>query len=126
VTIDRDALLAALVLAPATYSRNRFFELYRDPTIARVRRRASLVRSVVRHLIASGDPPLLPALARGGRATVSFEVPAIKLRRTVMLDDLEIALVRVVSQKRLGAPLDDADPHRIRVDEAVRALDVRE
>ena len=29
--IDREALLVALVLAPATYSRNRFFHLYVDP-----------------------------------------------------------------------------------------------
>jgi hypothetical protein len=29
--IDRDALLCALVLAPTTFARNRFFALYTEP-----------------------------------------------------------------------------------------------
>ena len=48
--LDRDALLAALVLAPATYSRNRFFDLHADPEVRRIRRRASQIRGVVRHV----------------------------------------------------------------------------
>lgn len=31
---DLDALLIALVLAPATFSRNRFFDMYADPAWA--------------------------------------------------------------------------------------------
>ena len=46
---EHDALLVALVLDPSTYSRNRFFDLHNSPVFRRVRRRASLVRSVVRH-----------------------------------------------------------------------------
>lgn len=50
--LDADALLAALVLVPASYSRNRFYELYTDPAMRRVRRRASLLRSLVRDILA--------------------------------------------------------------------------
>ena len=35
---DPEALVVALTLAPATWSRNRFFELYREPSVRRARR----------------------------------------------------------------------------------------
>lgn len=94
---DREGLLAALVLAPATFSRNRYFEMYRDPAVRRVRGRAMLVRGIVRHLSAAwasegavvGASPIGEELVE-----VSYEVPALGLRRTSRLEALEAALVR--------------------------------
>ena len=51
---EHDALLVALVLDPSTYSRNRFFDRHNNAVFRRVRRRASLVRSVVRHACVRG------------------------------------------------------------------------
>ena len=115
--IDRDALLAALVLAPATYSRNRFFDLYDDPEVRRVRRRASQIRSVVRHVTRASDAEpgevVRVAAAPGDRVELTYAVPALGLRRTVLLDPLELSLVRFAiarSGRPVAAlPADEAD-----------------
>jgi hypothetical protein len=124
--IDPEALLVALVLAPATYSRNRFFHLYEDPAVRRVRRRAAQIRSIVRH-VARVDPGAAGEVigaepAAGGRVALSYEVPALGLRRTALLDPIELSLVRV-AMGRAGVraaggehaelPADDADRARI-------------
>jgi|HubBroStandDraft_6_1064221.scaffolds.fasta_scaffold84551_4 hypothetical protein len=118
--IDPEAMLVALVLAPATYSRNRFFDLHQDPAVRRVRRRASQIRSIVRH-VARVDPraegAVLGAEPReGGRVALSYAVPALGLRRTALLDPIELSLVRVaMARGGQGAelPADDADRARI-------------
>ncbi|KYF93391.1 hypothetical protein BE20_09455 [Sorangium cellulosum] len=61
--IDLEALFVALVLAPSTFSRNRFYSLYADPEARRVRRRAALLRSIVRQLV-GGAGHLRCAVAR--------------------------------------------------------------
>lgn len=116
--IDRDALLAALVLDPATFSRNRFFELYKDPEIRRVRRRAALVRGVVRHA-ASAPVELSPA--DGERVALSYEMPELGLRRRVLLEPLELSLVRFATARARGA-LPAGDPDRARVEAALARL----
>jgi hypothetical protein len=124
--IDPEAMLVALVLAPATYSRNRFFHLYEDPAVRRVRRRASQIRSIVRHM-ARVDPRAAGEVlgaepAAGGRVALSYVVPAIGLRRTALLDPIELSLVRVAMGRaglrlhggeRADLPADDADRARI-------------
>ena len=52
--VDLDALLAALILAPRTFSRNRFFTLFQNPEAAKIRRRAARVRGILRQL--TGTP----------------------------------------------------------------------
>ncbi len=119
-SIDPEALLVALVLAPATYSRNRFFHLYDDPAVRRVRRRASQIRSIVRH-VARVDPRAEAEVlgaepAAGGRVALSSAVPALGLRRTALLDPIELSLVRIAMARggRGGdLPADDADRARI-------------
>lgn len=128
---DLDALLVALVLDPSTYSRNRFFELYAEPAARRARRRASLIRSIVRH-VASADAErhgdivaVLPG--EGGAVELTYTVPAMGLRRTTRLDALEMALVRfAIARARAAAPLapplapDDRD--RLRIEAALHRL----
>jgi hypothetical protein len=124
--IDREALLAALVIAPATYSRNRFFGLYADPEVRRVRRRASQIRSIVRH-VAGANPreqgeALRVAPARGDRVELSYVVPALGLRRTALLDPLELSLVRFAIARGGPGELPEDDPDRSRIEAALRRL----
>lgn len=92
--VDPEALLVALVLAPSTFSRNRFFSLYADPEARRVRRRAALLRSIVRQLVAGADRAGLAPAASGG-ALLTYDVPSLGLKRTAALDALELAVLRI-------------------------------
>jgi len=127
--LDREALLVALVLSPATYSRNRFFEMYKDPEMRRIRRRASHLRSVVRQV--TGGRAARGALGEGvrvepkggGRVELGYEVPALGLRRTVLLDSIEMALVRFALARAAGqTPLPPDDPDRTRIEGALARL----
>ena len=128
--LDPEALLVALVLSPATYSRNRFFELHKDPVMRRVRRRASIIRSMIKHLTAT-DPlqrgEMIAVRATGaGRTELSYVVVAPGMRRTATLDPIELSLVRFAVARRssdpLLCPLQPEDPDRIRIEEALRRL----
>jgi hypothetical protein len=138
---DLEALLVALVLAPATYSRNRFFSLYTDPEVRRVRRRASLIRSIVRHISSTmGAPPPYPHVSSGtrgetlkiepvdgGAVALTYIVPSIGLRRTSILDPLELALVRFAvarapKERAAAAALAPDDPDRLRIEAALVRL----
>jgi hypothetical protein len=124
--IDREALLAALVLAPATYSRNRFFDLYKDPDVYRIRRRASQLRSIVRQ-VTGVDPRQVGervrfAPAGGDRVELSYAVPALGLRRTALLDPIELSLVRLAIARVDPAGPPPGDPDRARVEAALARL----
>jgi len=125
--IDREALLAALVIAPATYSRNRFFDLYKDPDVYRIRRRASQLRSIVRHV--TRVDPAQPgervrfSPAAGDRVELTYAVPALGLRRTALLDPIELSLVRFAmarASRAEGPP--PGDPDRARIEAALARL----
>jgi hypothetical protein len=131
VAIDREALLAALVLAPTTYSRNRFFELYKDPEVRHVRRRAAQIRSIVRHV--TGADPAGPGEivslgpGAGDRVRLVYTVPALGLTRTALLDPIEIALVRFALARAGGARGSGATPSsddsdRARIEAALARL----
>lgn len=129
MSIDGEALLVALVLSPAIFSRNRFFELYKDPEMRRVRRRASHVRGIVRQVTggraARGDlgEGVRVVPAPGGRVELGYDVPALGLRRTVVLDPLEMALVRFALARAAGSgALASDDPDRARVEAALARL----
>ncbi|WP_437689310.1 hypothetical protein [Sorangium sp. So ce176] len=92
--IDLEALFVALVLAPSTFSRNRFYSLYADPETRRVRRRAALLRSIVRQLVAGADRAGLAPAASGG-VLLTYDVPSLGLKRTAALDALELAVLRI-------------------------------
>ena len=131
IAVDREALLAALVIAPATYSRNRFFELYKDPEVFRVRRRASQLRSIVRHVTraAPGEEGEIVSVADAGgdRVELTYTVRALGLRRTAVLSPIELSLVRFAMARALGGP-PPGDPDRARVEAVLARLhpDARE
>jgi hypothetical protein len=121
--IDHDALLAALVMAPATYSRNRFFQLYADPEMGRVRRRAAQIRGLVRQITRGGAGDALAMRSLGeGRVELSYALPALGLKRTSVLDPVELALVRFCLARAGGRMLAADDADRVRVEAALRRL----
>ncbi len=120
VTLDREALLAALVIAPGTYSRNRFFDLYKDPDLHRVRRRAAQLRGIVRHVTRAdpAEPGEILSVAPAGddRVELTYAVPALGLRRTTLLEPIELSLVLFVMARAGcagGPPPGDRDRARI-------------
>ncbi|MBK8255283.1 MAG: hypothetical protein IPK82_21810 [Polyangiaceae bacterium] len=126
--VDAEALLVALTLSPATYSRNRFFEMYRSPNVQHVRRRAGHLRSIVTAFVSEVGAPSRGTLesvvaSTDGGSQLVYCVPRLGLRRSVVLTRIETALVRYCVGKALGekvptefAPL----PHDI--DVITRAL----
>lgn len=112
--LDPEALLCALALAPATYSRNRFFELYRDPVVRRARRRANILRSVIRQLVGSAGVPAGRILhvreLASGQTEVRFEVEAFELTRTTTLDPLELSLLGYALARAAATPTGALDP----------------
>jgi len=123
--IDREALFVAMVIAPTTYARNRFFDLYKDPEVRRLRRRAAQIRSIVRHV--SRQSPAEPAEllrftpAEDGRTELRYMVPTIGLRRVALLDPIELSLVRFAIARAQGGLAHD-DPDRARVEAALARL----
>lgn len=96
---DAEALLVALTLSPATYSRNRFFEMYTSPDVRRTRRRANHLRSVVTAFVSdasakgAGQLVSMDATEDGG-AVLIYDVASLGVRRTVRLRSIELSLLR--------------------------------
>ena len=122
--LDREALLAALVLAPATYSRNRFFEMYTNQDVRRVRRRATQLRSVIAHLVRPGIPQSRDLPSEDGFVRLTYEVPNIGLRRTIALAPIELSLLRFALARfqEGSAALAVDDPDRLRIEGALARL----
>ncbi len=100
--VDRDALLCALVLAPTTFARNRFFALYTQPWAKRTRSRAAQLRTIVRHLAAPtprSELRELQPLEDGGNV-LRYGVPDLHFERTAILEPLELAVVRFALARR--------------------------
>lgn len=116
--MDRDALLCALTLAPATYSRNRFFTLYEVGDMRSVRRRASLVRSLVRHATRTCCA-VAPADQDRDLRMVTIEIPHLNFKRSTPLAPLELALFRYMRARVAGSPCDE---DRSRIEQALLAL----
>ena len=108
-SVDREALLCALALAPSTYSRNRFISLYQDGELRLVRRRAAIVRSLVKLLTRARTEPIVEPMPDSGGIAV-FEVtisdPGLCFKRKTRLDTLELALLRYMVARARGVCAD--------------------
>jgi hypothetical protein len=121
--IDSEALLCALVLAPRTFSRNRFFSLYEDPAIRRTWRRAARVRGIIRQLSEEGSrgaEVLGEQLLADGRTLIRYRVEHLGFTRTTALSRIEAALVRYALHLARNSPLETAD--RLEVQQALSRL----
>jgi len=107
-TPDHDALLCALVLAPNAFSRNRFFELFEQPDLKRLRRRASRVRGILRQLSTGAEVTGELELA-DGRRLLRYHVAELGLSRTAALSPLEAAALRFSLARSRRTPVDPGD-----------------
>ena len=95
--VDLDALLAALILAPRTFARNRFFTLFQNPDAAKIRRRAARVRGILRQL--AGTPTQRAEIVgervmSDGQVLLRYRVEELGYTRTAALSSLEAATLR--------------------------------
>jgi hypothetical protein len=122
--IDPGGVLCALVLAPATLSRNRFFGLFTEAPMRRARVRARQIRALVRQLVDPRFPidELEEATLPDGRTRLRFTAPSIGYVRTALLDPLEASALRYALHvaTAYARPLGDAD--RARVEHALASL----
>jgi hypothetical protein len=106
--VDLDALLAALILAPRTFSRNRFFWLFERPEAAKVRRRASRVRGILRQLAGTPKPAaeiVGERVLADGQVHLRYRVEELGYTRTAALSSLEAATLRYALHRAGRAPL---------------------
>ena len=105
---DHDALLCALVLAPDTFARNRFFDLFEQPDVRRLRRRASRVRGILRQLTSGAEVTGELELA-DGRRLLRYRIAELNLSRTAALSPLEAAALRFSLARTRRTPVDPGD-----------------
>lgn len=119
--VDLDGLLVALVLVPHSYSRNRFFSLFRQREASRVRRRAALLRSVIAELV--DDEIEVEPSREGGRVVLRYDLPELGARRESRMSEDEFALVdMVVRRSRPGLAFDVLPEARDRIAPALERL----
>lgn len=100
-----ETLTVAMAVAPGVYSRNRHFSLHQRPEARAARRRAALVRGIVRHLAVAVDVRVVGGGGgasddeRGGALEVSYRVAALAFERTARLSSAELACVRYLARK---------------------------
>ena len=95
--VDLDALLAALILAPRTFARNRFFTLFQNPEAAKIRRRAARVRGILRQLAGTPKPAaeiVGERVMNDGQVLLRYRVEELGYTRTAALSALEAATLR--------------------------------
>ena len=127
--VDRDALLCALILAPDTYARNRFFQLFQTPDMAKVRRRARRVRSMIaqltepwplRRLPSAAEPAPKPRavllaeeLREDGLVIVRYRMVDLDYERTTALEPLEAAALRYALARAGRGEVREDDRHLV-------------
>ena len=111
-SVDPEALFVALVLVPETFSRNRFFRLFEDPGLHRIRRRAARVRGVIRQLLGRGRAKaelIGEAVMEDGQVLLRFRVIGMGFERTTALTALEAATLRYALHRAGVTALEDVD-----------------
>lgn len=110
--VDDEALLCALVLAPTTFSRNRFFGLFENQGRKRLRRRASRVRGIIRQLVSPerGRAEILgERILEDGQVLLRYQVEELGYSRTTALTRLEAAALRYSLHRAGRGELADED-----------------
>jgi hypothetical protein len=121
--VSPEGLLCALVLAPDTFARNRFFKMYEDPVLRRARRRAYHVRGILRQLLGQGKEKAL-LIGRleldDDRVLLRYRIDNLKLERTTALSALESAVLSFALHRAGQGDLEQED--RQRVERALESL----
>lgn len=114
--VDPDALLCALVLAPASYSRNRFYELFEGAGGKRVRRKAKRLRGLVRQLLGQGREQaemLGQVELEDGSVMFRFRVENLDYQRTTSLSALEASILNYALHRAGKGELRHEDRSRV-------------
>jgi hypothetical protein len=123
VQVDDDALLCALVLAPTSFSRNRFFGLFEQPERKRLRRRAARIRGIIRQILTPdrGRSEVVgERVLEDGRVLLRYTVADMGYSRTASLSRLEAAVLRDALSRAGRSEVPEADRHL--VEEALARL----
>ena len=121
--VDLDALLAALILAPRTFARNRFFWLFERPEAAKIRRRAARVRGILRQLAGTPKPAaeiVGERVLSDGQVHLRYRIEDLGFTRTAALSSLEAATLRYALHRSGKSPL--SGDERRTVEEALGRL----
>lgn len=103
-SLDPDALLCALVLTPTAWSRNRFFALFQEPALHHARRRASILRGLLRQIRKYPGSSLRFVERPDGAVTLELTVESLGYRRSSVLSAMERALVEYAIARGAGLP----------------------
>jgi hypothetical protein len=102
------------VLAPNAFSRNRFFSLFEEGPLRRARKRAKLVRGIVRQLSTPQSAEVTGKhVLEDGRVLLRYSVGKLRLERTTALSPLEAAVVDYALQRAGVGNVSEADSQRI-------------
>jgi hypothetical protein len=96
--VDPDAVMVALIVAPGVYSRNRMFSLFENAAMKAARKRANLVRGIVRQWMLHSRSDLGITFAHEG-VRLTYAIESVHLRCEVLLTDLEAACLRYVCSR---------------------------
>jgi hypothetical protein len=120
---ERDALVVGMTLVPAFVSRNRSFALFEDPDVRRARRRAVVLRGIVRQLAGGhGHVEGLVVSRSVDTCELRYRVPALRIDRRALLSELELACVRYLGA-RAGVPgLHASEDDRAGIEAALKRL----
>ena len=120
---DLESLVVGMTLVPGLVSRNRFYALFEDPEVRRVRLRSALLRGIVRQLAgAHGHVEGLIIAQRAEESELRYRVPGLRVERRASLTRAELACVRYLAG-RAGVPgLHATDEDRAGIDAALRRL----
>lgn len=122
---EGDALVIAMTLVPGLFSRNRTFSFFEDPEVRHARRRATLLRGIVRQLATAAGAMESLRIARGaGRWELSYGLPAMKVQRRVSLSDVELACVHHLVSREVVGGLRVTEQDRPAIDAALSRLAV--
>ena len=112
------ALTVAMAVAPGVYSRNKHFSLHQRAEAKAAKRRAALLRGIVRHLPRACD--LHVTNAENDRLRLSYRVPTLSFDRSTELSKVEAACLRYLARRAdLVPPEETGVPSDERADRLV-------
>ncbi len=99
------ALTVAMAVAPGVYSRNKHFSLHQRSEAKAAKRRAALLRGIVRHLPRACD---LQVTAENDRLRLAYRVPSLSFERSTELSRIEAACLRYLARRADLVPPEEA------------------
>jgi hypothetical protein len=121
--VDREALVVGMALVPGFVSRNRSFRLFEDPEVRRARRRAGVLRGIVRHLTGAHGIVQDVTVARGAESfELRYTVPGLRVSRHASLTELELSCVRYLAARACAPGMHATAEDRVAIEAALRRL----